>query len=751
MKPKLLNRLVILSILITTIIYFAPIWKNGLIPFPGNLLVSFFSPWKEETWPGYPTGVPRKDLLGFDTVRMMGPWRRFITQEIKQGRLPTWNPHQFAGAPLLANFQSAIFFLPNLLYLILPFQISWTILVISQPLFATVGMYLFLKPQLIDKKQITNNQLLITIFLSLTYGFSAWMSVWIEWNIHGFIYALLPWVLLFIYRRKTILTVLAISAIIFSGHPQMALIALTAAALFAAVNHSFKKFLLSVAIALIITSVQWEPTIRYYREANREQPSSEFVYEKTLLPWKQLPQLLAPNFFGNPATGNFSGAANFVETTAYSGIAILGFALIGLMSQMRQISQIKKFSAFLLLLIFILVLPNPISLLIGKLNIPILSTSVASRWLILWPLAVTLLAAAGIEFGSLSCKAESRPARRNFQSTNRVSQTSIKFHLPATFTFVLIGVLWTTALLSQPEFRSVSLRNLIVPTGIAGLFIMRSLFAKARRLLIPAIAITTLIELILFGQKTMTYTEKDFIYPSTPVIKKLQELSDDYSRFASTPGSAIETNFATAYGLFDLAGYDALYPRRIGELVWAAHNDGKPIADFSRSTVVTPTTPSLARDNLWNLTGVRWILNKDDMLPQHPGQRSNDLSPDFKLIWEEGKWQIYENTDAFPRAFFTADPLWLGENANLIEKILTSPPETSSIIPAQITTYQPNLVKVEINSPADGYLILTDTYYPGWNAAVNNQEVQILPALHAFRAVRVIQGKHIVEFTYVSQ
>ena len=48
----------------------------------------------------------------------------------------------------------------------------------------------------------------LTFFLpSLAYGFSAWMSVWIEWNIHGFVYALLPWALLCIYRHKTIPTI----------------------------------------------------------------------------------------------------------------------------------------------------------------------------------------------------------------------------------------------------------------------------------------------------------------------------------------------------------------------------------------------------------------------------------------------------------------------------------------------------------------------------------------------------------------
>ena len=718
----------ILTILLAAFFYFKPIWQNKLIPFPGRLLMSYFSPWKEESWPGYPTGVPRKDLLGFDTVRMMGPWRHFITNELKQERLPTWNPHQFAGAPLLANFQSAVFFPPNSIYLLLPFHIAWTILIISQPLLAAIGMYLLLK------SLFTVHRSPFTVFLALAYGFSGWMSVWIEWNIHGFVYALLPWVLLFIYRRKTVSTILAISAIILSGHPQMALIALTATALFAAVNHSFKKFLLSVAIALIITSIQWIPTISYYQEASREQPSSEFVYEKTLLPWPQISQLIAPNFLGNPATGNFRGSANFVETIAYSGIAILGFALIGLISQM---SQIKKFAALLLLLIFVLVLPNPISLIIGKLNIPILSTSVASRWLMLWPLATVLLAAAGIDrfmYGSL----------RNFQ------------RLPAILVFILIEGLWLIAFFSPPEFRSVSIRNLMVPTGIAGLFVAtlflesqkRSLPAAAGRLLIPTIALATLIELILFANKTMTYTEKEFIYPTTPVIKKLQQLSADYGRFASTPGSTIESNFATYYGLYDLSGYDALYPRRIGELVWAAQNNGQPVADFSRSTVVTPVNPSSARDNLWNLAGVRWIINKDDLLSEHPGQRSNDLSPDFKLIWEKDKWQIYENTNAFPRAFFTADSQWLGEDGNLIEKILASPPAVSSIIPAKIINYQPNLVKIEIDAPTDGYLILTDTFYPGWKATVDDKETEIFPAFHAFRGIILSAGNHRLTFSY---
>ena len=714
-------------------------------------MVSYFSPWKEESWPGYPVGVPRKELLGFDTVRMMGPWRRFITDELKAGRFPAWNPHQFAGAPLLANFQSALFFPPNLIYLVLPFHIAWTVLVISQPLLATIGMYLLLK-KLFDHPSSIIHHPLVIIFLSLAYGFSAWMSVWIEWNIHGFVYALLPWVLLFIYRRQTILTILTISFIIFSGHPQMAFIALSAAALFAVINHGFKIFLASAGVALLITSIQWIPAVRYYQEASREQSSSEFTYEKTFLPWRQISQLIVPNYLGNPATGNFRGTANFVETTAYSGIAILGFALMGLFSKNRkypfageagktendELEAVRKFAGYLILLILILVLPNPLSLLIGKLNIPILSTSVASRWLMLLPLALTILSVQGLNCFLASNKARPCEARPGL-------------YIPAILILILIIGLWIYALFSPPEFRSVSIRNLIIPTAIAGLFLLTMSFRiadppasawsasdwragrhRVMKIFLFTLGIFSIGELILFGWKTMSYTEKRFVYPETPVIKKLQELSVDYSRFASTPGSTIEANFATYYGLYDLSGYDALYPRRIGEFVWTAENNGIKVKDFSRSTVVVPTKPSESRNNLWNLAGVRWIINKDDLLSEHPSQRSNDLSSDFKLIWEENKWQIYENLKVFPRAFFNSD--------------VSQIPPISLITPAEIISYQSNKVEMSVNAPSDGYLVLTDTFYPGWKAAVDGTAAEILPVFGAFRAVQVSKGNHAVRF-----
>lgn len=55
---------------------------------------------------------------------------------------------------------------------------------------------------------------------------------------------------------------------------------------------------------------------------------------------------------------------------------------------------------------------------------------------------------------------------------------------------------------------------------------------------------------------------------------------------------------------------------------------------------------------------------------------------------------------------------------------------------------------VRVISPADGYLVVADTWYPGWQAYVDGVQVQLWRANYLFRAVPVPAGKHEVEIKF---
>ncbi len=57
-------------------------------------------------------------------------------------------------------------------------------------------------------------------------------------------------------------------------------------------------------------------------------------------------------------------------------------------------------------------------------------------------------------------------------------------------------------------------------------------------------------------------------------------------------------------------------------------------------------------------------------------------------------------------------------------------------------------VRLEATLATEGYLVLADTFYPGWTAAVDGVAVPVRRADVLFRAVRVPEGRHEVVFRY---
>lgn len=148
---------------------------------------------------------------------------------------------------------------------------------------------------------------------------------------------------------------------------------------------------------------------------------------------------------------------------------------------------------------------------------------------------------------------------------------------------------------------------------------------------------------------------------------------------------------------------------------------------------------------------------------------SNTLNQ-YKLIDEfpPHHIRIYENQTALPRAYIAhkaqialsgVDALkaisaknFNCQNSAILEGVSPSQVVNASsnlaAEPATLTKDLPNNLSIEVNSRAAGILILTDVFYPGWNAILDGKEVPIYRANYLFRGVLIPAGKHTIEFTY---
>jgi uncharacterized membrane protein YfhO len=61
---------------------------------------------------------------------------------------------------------------------------------------------------------------------------------------------------------------------------------------------------------------------------------------------------------------------------------------------------------------------------------------------------------------------------------------------------------------------------------------------------------------------------------------------------------------------------------------------------------------------------------------------------------------------------------------------------------------EPERIRLEVTVERPGYLVLVDSWYPGWNASVDGKPTPIYRADVLFRAVPLTSGQHTVSFEY---
>ncbi len=126
---------------------------------------------------------------------------------------------------------------------------------------------------------------------------------------------------------------------------------------------------------------------------------------------------------------------------------------------------------------------------------------------------------------------------------------------------------------------------------------------------------------------------------------------------------------------------------------------------------------------------------------------------------------ISENTLAFPRAFSPSRAVTVSDKETRL-RVLSGLPalklaretvleelsgeqgffqDEGSVT---LAGYTPDQVMLRVRRASPGYLVLADAHYPGWRAFLDGDEVRILRAYHALRAVVIPRGTHEVVFSF---
>ncbi|HPQ42356.1 MAG TPA: YfhO family protein, partial [bacterium] len=66
----------------------------------------------------------------------------------------------------------------------------------------------------------------------------------------------------------------------------------------------------------------------------------------------------------------------------------------------------------------------------------------------------------------------------------------------------------------------------------------------------------------------------------------------------------------------------------------------------------------------------------------------------------------------------------------------------------RIVKYDLHTIAIDVSVENESMLVLSDTFYPGWNAYIDNQPVECLQVNHMMRGVRISEGTHLAEFRF---
>jgi hypothetical protein len=705
-------------------------------------LILQFPPWQDE-W----TVAPQRDTGLGDLVTEIYPWRAYAAQSIRHGELPLWNPYVFLGAPFQAHPCSALFDPVNWLYNVLPTAAAWTAAFVLRAFLAALFMWLFLRELGASPAGVVAG--------ALGFAFGGFMLAWRGFP-QGDSALWLPLLCLAVHRlrarpgaRSVAVAALAFALPLFGGHTGVALYVVATGLAYAAFRlwwpppdapPARARFLGLTALAgllsLAVAAVQLLPSLEWVQHTLRSPVRSE---RGTLASpaWE-----VASLFYRDAASDPNAVGMRVPSAVTYSGILTV-FAAIA--AGLHRDRRLVVFLAVVLFLALQVVYGWGPMYWISS-HAPFLAAQHNRRVAIVLCFCVTALAALGLT-----------ALERLEEGERRVAWVPAGLGLA-----IGLAALGALRAHTSPEAPPLAWRHGLA-SSLALLAASGALIAPpALRALGPCAWAWTATGLIGLDVASFAYGHVPFVparavYPPAAALDFLRQAGVPPSRFVPVDMSAPSNAVEIAYGLPSPTGYDFPMQRTYDVLA--------PLSMGILGGTLDSATIAAREDRLLDLASVKYVL----ATTWNPRIETLAARPErFRLVYERGRVQLFENLRALPRALVVpaggvevvTDPrAALGRLASAdfdpTRMVLCDRPpqwtrsptagEPGAVEGLEIATHD---IRLTVTARGPSVLVLSDSHYPGWKAWVDGRPTPVLRVNHALKGVAVEDGRHAVRLRF---
>jgi hypothetical protein len=711
-----------------------------------------------------------------------------------EGKLPTWERGAWSGWPLVVDPYYGPFYPGTLLFAIAGAARGLAWVVAMHVVLGAVGMLLLCRRRGLPWAA--------ALLAAASLGFSSFMVVRIRHVIFIEALAWLPWLFVaiegWVQRRRLGDLALGASAIglglLSGGLPLLPFFALVVAAYAlprlarVGVDGESARRARLVAlgglaaagvVGLLVGAAQLLPTLSHMPLSPRmlgTDPSFASSYA-----WPSpayLGTLLAPDLFGGEERAAWFGAFNHWEMAGYyAGAWVVALAPVGLARARRRPELWALFAVSVVAVLLAFGDKGPLHGLFFR-HLPLYAalrcpTRALVMALAVWP----LLAAEGLTWLLKLLDENDPPAIARRALLLRAGAVVIAVGAALALARVVTHPRPPTPP-AQLAARA-ALAHLGV-VAVAGLAILVALGRARPRLAATAIALLTLVDLVVVGRGSIQPKPGDWPAGTDRfhAVAWLEEHArgPEAGRFIPDAGGPFRLhNVGMVYGLESAGGYDSVSVWRMVHLLWL-NDHGAPYPHDKLKDDLAAGVLRRLDGPLVDLLNVRWAIASRAPGPRWI-ERFRPRPGEPPLARHERTWDgqlgVYENPQALPRAFVvyqaTVVPPVEGETARgrdvaLARALLAIDPRTTVLLeeapdpapsgrplpltPARVVEAARDRVVVEAEAAEPGVLVLSETAYPGWRATVDGVERPLLTADYALRGVALAPGRHRVEFTF---